>query len=604
MNIEPTYASIGSLFGHRPMYFVPKYQRGYAWNNDSVSDFVKDLGMCFEKRKLGTPITHFFGGILCVKHSVTGAVNQHKYEIIDGQQRTATLTLLVACLLAKYAEIKQLAVSSGDTANSDIIQRRIDLLKQRFIEFEQEVHRIITPVQVLELSRPDHPFFSEIIRGITPVVRRDSHNKLQRAYDSLTTKINSIMANSATIEEQLDDLEIIQNVIDNDFTILHMVTTSRSDAFRLFQVLNDRGTNLRDGDLLRAKTLEILEGFNAEQDAVERLWDDILSDDPDDTDKYLNWIFESHHGARAPKNTLFDTFVGNFFPEHLELTLTLLQAQNVRNTVRIIYDDVLRCRRLTEGQWLYPIQQPITSWDRTRLSIVLAELGHTLSIPMLIAAASLDHRKFSEIVQMIERTYFRYKLICNQHETPLKNIYYQESLLIRNNPGGYDTSSLRTKLNNLINTKANDISFRNSLSTLEYQEKGGNKPLKYFLMTIEYYYQWYTTGAAGTPACLDKNRVYDFAGTSIEHVYPRNAQANSVDQNLEPVKNALGNLTIMDPAQNTLGSNEQFPNKKPLYLQSTVDLTKKIGNEINWTTTEIDNHRNFLINSAIAIFRP
>ena len=604
MNIEPTYASIGSLFGHKPMFFVPKYQRGYAWNSDSVTDFIKDLSTCFEKRKANTPITHFLGGILCVKHSVAGAVNQHKYEIIDGQQRIATLTLLIACLLSKYNRLKQFTDSTGDTANGDIILRRIDLLKQRFIEFEQEVHRVITPVQVLELSKPDHPFFTELIREITPVVRRDSHKKLQNAYNALLTKVDALLNGSATLEDKIDDLEVIQNVIDNDFTILQMVTTSRPDAFRLFQVLNDRGTNLTDGDLLRAKTLEILEGFNAEQDVVERLWDDILSDHPNDTEKYLNWIYESHHGTRAPKNALFDMFLEKFFPENLVLNLTLLQAQQVRSNVKTVFDDILRCRSLTEGQWLYPIQQPITSWDRTRLSIVLAELGHTLAIPMLIAAASLDHRKFSEIVQMIERTYFRYKLICNQHETPLKTIYYQESLSIRRDPIGYNPSSLRTKLNTLINSKANDISFRNSLATLEYQEKGGNKPLKYFLMTIEYYYQWYITGAAGTPTCIDKNRVYDFAGTSIEHVYPRNAPAASVDHGLEHIKNSLGNLTIMDPAQNTLGGNEPFAVKQPLYLTSSIDLTKKVGREANWTATEIDNHCDFLINAAVAIFRP
>jgi hypothetical protein len=586
------------------MYFVPKYQRGYAWNSDSVADFTKDLTSCFEKRKANTPITHFLGGILCVKHSVTGAVNQHKYEIIDGQQRIATLTLLIACLLSKYNDLKQLTDGLGDTANRDIIKRRIEQLSKRFIEFEQEVHRVITAVNVLELSKPDNPFFTEIIRKITPVVKRDSHKKLQSAYTTLSAKVDVLLNSSVTIEDKIDDLEVIQNVIDNDFTILQMVTTSRPDAFRLFQVLNDRGTNLTDGDLLRAKTLEMLEGFNTEQDAVERLWDDILSDHPDDTEKYLNWVYESHHGSRAPKNALFDMFLEKFFPENLLLNLTLTQAQKIHSTVKTVYDDIVRCRKLTEGQWLYPIQQPIASWDRTRLSIVLSELGHTLAIPMLISAASLDHRKFSEIVQMIERTYFRYKLICKQHETPLKTIYYQESLSIRNDPSGYNPSTLRTKLNTLINSKANDISFKNDLATLEYQEKGGNKPLKYFLMTIEYYYQWYITGAAGTPTCIDKNRVYDFAGTSIEHIYPKNAPPASIDQSLEPIKNSVGNLTIMDPAQNTLGGNDPFAVKKPLYSTSSIDLTKRVGAQGNWSSSEISAHCNFLIDAALAVFRP
>jgi uncharacterized protein with ParB-like and HNH nuclease domain len=166
MNIEPAYTSVGSLFAYKPMFFIPKYQRAYAWNPESVSDFVKDLKKCFDKRKSNSPINHFFGGILSVKYSVPGAVNQHKYEIIDGQQRIATFTLLVACLLEIYRNLKTEAENSKDTNNALIIQGRIDKLSERFIEFNQEVQRVTTPVQVLELSKADHSFYKELISNI------------------------------------------------------------------------------------------------------------------------------------------------------------------------------------------------------------------------------------------------------------------------------------------------------------------------------------------------------------------------------------------------------------------------------------------------------
>ena len=102
-------------------------------------------------------------------------------------------------------------------------------------------------------------------------------------------------------------------------------------------------------------------------------------------------------------------------------------------------------------------------------------------------------------------------------------------------------------------------------------------------MVVEYYYQWYKAGASGMPVCTDKSRVYDFAGTSIEHVYPRNATGSVRDPNLEPLKNTLGNLTIMDPAQNTIGGNDSFAIKQPLYQASSVVLTQEIGSKSAWT---------------------
>lgn len=187
-------------------------------------------------------------------------------------------------------------------------------------------------------------------------------------------------------------------------------------------------------------------------------------------------------------------------------------------------------QKIKRGQWLYPEQQPVTSWDRSRLSLLLSELNHTLSIPLLIAASTLDYKIFSDIVQIIEKIFFRYKVICSQHATPLKKIYYEESLAIRTNPNSYKISTLKQKLQDLIKSKASDEMFKNGLQALEYKSVGGsNKPLKYFLMNIEYYYQWYKKGAVGTPVCVDKSRVYDFAGTSIEHIYPQNADKNNLD---------------------------------------------------------------------------
>jgi hypothetical protein len=301
-------------------------------------------------------------------------------------------------------------------------------------------------------------------------------------------------------------------------------------------------------------------------------------------------------------------FCNQFFPQHeqhRQLGLNVHDAQEVRVKVKEVQEDIDKCRKLTDGDWLHEKKRPVTSWDHERVNILMVELGHSLSIPLFLAASILDHRLFSEIVQTVERTFFRYKLICNQHVTPLKNIYYQESLAIRNDPASYNVNSLKTKLQHLIDTKAQDEQFKNGLKALQYQESGGgNKPLKYFLMTIEYYYQWLKDGAQGAPSCYDKSCVFAFSGTSIEHIYPRKADHNDIENDLEEVKNTIGNLTIMDPGQNTLGGNEVFINKKNIYVQTAVEITKQIGTKQAWTLAEIEEHRDFLLDAAVAVFRP
>jgi hypothetical protein len=55
---------------------------------------------------------------------------------------------------------------------------------------------------------------------------------------------------------------------------------------------------------------------------------------------------------------------------------------------------------------MYTPQQPLTNWDRTRLNILLKDLlDHTLSVPLFLAASQLDHRIFSQMVQIIEKVF-------------------------------------------------------------------------------------------------------------------------------------------------------------------------------------------------------
>lgn len=607
MELEPAYTPVGGLFGSRPMFFIPKYQRAYAWETESVKDFIKDLKNCFEKRKAKNEINHFFGGILSVEYHVKGVARQHEYEIIDGQQRIATFTLLMASLVKLYEELLSKAKDTEDSTNKSILEGRIEKISNRFIEFTQEIQRDFKSFEVLRLSKPDNQFYRDLIQGRNPSPARDSHKKLLEAYNNIYDEVRK-MIDVSSLVSQLDDLEVIQNVMEIDFTVLHMVTKAREDAFRLFQVINDRGTSLTEGDLLRAKTLEILEGFDSQQNSVEDLWNDILSDSPNKTSDYLHWIYESNNKKRSPQNALFDNFIESFFPQHKEAKLIAQDAQQVCMQVRDVYEDVLKCRKLEDGEWLYISQQPITGWDKNRLSLLLKELDHTKSIPLLLAASKLDQKNFSRIVQILEKAFFRYKIICNKHATPLQTIYSEEASSIRNDVTNYNISSLEQKLRNLISDKASDSEFQRNLELLQYKLTGGgsNKPLKYFLLTVEYYYSWFKQGSSGVPNCLDKSRVYDFGSTSIEHIYPQNAKQTSslYDSNLETLKHSLGNLTLLDPAQNVAGNDDGFLIKKPIYQNSSIFLTRdEVGEKMAWTKNEIESHKNLLVDIGMKVFR-
>lgn len=600
MKVEPEYAAVGTFFSNNPMFRVPKYQRSYAWENSEVDDYIKDLSVCYDKRKAHAPINHFFGGMVSVEKSVIGVVRQHQYELVDGQQRLSTFVITIGALISVYKEILIEARSIGDTVNEPIIIRRIDRLTRRFIEFEQEVNRETISVDALIMSRADEQFFKDIIRQNNPTASRVSHERIKFAYDKLREKILSTINSATTLIEKIDNLEIFEHIIDVDFSMIHIITYDKKEAYKLFQVLNDRGKSLTEGDLLRAKTLEILESYNAKQDSAERLWDDILRDPPKIIDNYLRWIYSSHKGSRAGSSTLFDDFLNQFYPEHL-LPINATNAQKILDTTLFLQKEIIVLRKISEGIWPFQSASPITAWDRNRLTLLIRELGFTVTIPILLSAHVLGERRFSEIVQILEKFLFRYKTVSNEHIEAVVTILHAHSVLIRASTS-YNIDSLKIALRTLLTARVNDVHFRSSLDTMSYKEGGGNKPLKYFLMTLEHYKRWYDNGASGVPVCNDKTRVYDFSSTTIEHVYPRNAHGTVVSTVLEPFKNEIENLTFMGPTDNVAGGNDDFVTKKTIFLASSVGLNTDIGSLSQWTNAELLSRKNLLKDMACKIF--
>ena len=66
MIINPSHVSLGRLFEQNYLFEVPKYQRYYAWDDEQVNDYIKDIKNVHDNISHGRPIEHFFGGIVII----------------------------------------------------------------------------------------------------------------------------------------------------------------------------------------------------------------------------------------------------------------------------------------------------------------------------------------------------------------------------------------------------------------------------------------------------------------------------------------------------------------------------------------------------------
>lgn len=610
MHIAPTYQTVGNLFHYRGVFNVAKYQRSYRWGEEEVSDFIDDIFNCRNARVNVNPYSHFFGGIVSVEHTKSGTSHRHDYELVDGQQRIVTFVMLVNKLIGLYNEFAY-DVADTDPDLASLLRKRVEDLKSRYIRFQEEVNRLRKYKDRISLSKKDDIFFKDMLSNRDAEPQIDSQKRLKRAYSYIEERLRGLLTYEMTVEEKLDEIEPIGKVIEEDSTLIHIITQKKKVAYRLFQVLNDRGISLTEGDLLRARTLELLDspGYETQQDAVERAWDKILIDPPGETERYLRWIYASYSGTRPGRSDLFEDFLDEFYsyhsqyPEYVNDQINAKHAKDIVDTTKRLTTEFERCRYLISGDWPFTsLDNSLTPWHTDRLNVLMSELRHTNCMPLLLSACDLDQSKFYRLVDLIERFYFRYKITCNLHIGSLNNTYQRQSKEIRDQGKSYDIDMFRSELKELQSQKATDELFRSLIGdTLDYSGSSSKKPIKYFLLSVEYFQRWIEDGADGDPEAYDETRVFDFSATTVEHVYPQNP--SEVDCDLKERVHKIGNLTILGPSDNRSTGNASFDEKRELLQKSAISLNNRLAENHEWTADVVDNRGATLAEHAEAIFK-
>ncbi len=234
LGLKSQIFNIAAVLERKHSLKVPRYQRAYTWSEREVRQLIQDLWRAFNRKAT----FYFIGQIVLVKN------NKNQREISDGQQRLATLTMLIAYVrdrLPGRAKHYQALIMDGDQPR--LLLREDDAGFYR--GFVQE------PGQMAEMAR-----HAEI--GI------DSKDLLCAA--------------ARTIEEDLDELD--DRELDSfmsyvaRFCTLNVVDADeRGCAQRVFASLNKGGSPLSGADIIKSDLIENSGLTGAEADAAARKWE-------------------------------------------------------------------------------------------------------------------------------------------------------------------------------------------------------------------------------------------------------------------------------------------------------------------------------------------
>jgi len=191
MTMQPENTSLGDLFCRRIPFKVPKYQRAFDWEQEEIDDFIKDLLVLYNARQSNPsqPKKHFFGGLVSIKQHIPNSYTGNLYDLVDGQQRLATFTLTIASLVKAFESLASEAEVKKDMETSQTAKSYATTTRTEYLEYKEVVSGQLQPRLRLTLSKADRDFFEDLVNGRNPIPERDSHKKLQAAWDSINKKL-------------------------------------------------------------------------------------------------------------------------------------------------------------------------------------------------------------------------------------------------------------------------------------------------------------------------------------------------------------------------------------------------------------------------------
>lgn len=199
-----------NLFDTENDYIIPLYQRAYAWEDKQLTQLVEDISDVSEDAN------YYIGSLIVSKQG-------SKYEVVDGQQRLTSLYLLLNCLGMKVEPT--LTFACRDRSNYTLINISELLQENR---------------SKLDMDR--------IEQGI------------QRGIKILQEELSKDGFDKATFIEKL------KRVI-----VYRIEVPEHTDLNRYFEIMNTRGEQLEQHDILKASLMSYLP--KGEQTIFARMWD-------------------------------------------------------------------------------------------------------------------------------------------------------------------------------------------------------------------------------------------------------------------------------------------------------------------------------------------
>lgn len=528
---------------------VPPNQRDYSWTEKEVRTLLQD----FAKAISAGGGSYFLGTIVTIPR-LAGAL-----EVVDGQQRLATTAIMLAAIRDHLRTRDPMIADSIDSEFLTVIDRASRARVPR-----------------LRLNLDDNDYFRARVTAsvAAPAASRSSHHLIAAAFEEAHEQVKRIVAGFED-KDHGDLLNRWINFMEARSLAVLLRVSNDSDAYRMFETLNDRGLRTSQSDLVKnylfgragERLGEVQQKWAFMRGALETIEDD------DITITFLRHALTIIHGF-VRETQVYDTVQNIAKAEQPVVTFAGQLETFAHAYVSIHNSEHERWNKYS---------------DATRKAIEVLNLFDIkpLRPAMLAVARNFSDKEAEKAFQFYVSLGVRLMLASSTRTGSVEEglaaaahkIFKQE---IRS------CDELKNDLRGLTPTDGPFV------AAFENATVSNRKLARYYVRSMEL-----AAKSEPEPWHIPND---DKSAINLEHVLPEKPEGNwpqFTDEQVKLYYKRIGNLCLMRATDNFTVKSEGFDKKKVLFAKSPYVLTKQIAQASDWSWEEIVARQKTLARIAV-----
>ena len=567
MNFKSNEMNVSNLLNMGHCFTIPRFQREYSWDKKNYQEFYED--MMNNLTIVDNSIKHnqyFLGTMLFVGDFL--GFKEKPIEVVDGQQRLTTITIMFSVLSDRFRELGENDLS--DLLFNYIVKKNDDNELIRILQSNSSFPYFVYYIQDKEKKFNRTPSTEE------EICIKETYDFFYKATaeDYLKKFLDKRYSTKASSIPHVNILKALRDQVLNS-TFISITTESKEQANQIFAILNAKGKRLAYIDLIKNKIFEILkDGFDGIY--AEDMWKKIKATLNTREESIGIATFFRHFWISKYKkctaSDIYDNFVKKIKKDENAYKLFLEDLlDNAQNYMKITNPNRDDYNNRKEYYWLV---QSLKAINNT-FNVVQTKIA-ILALYDVKNRKIIDAKMLKKSVLKIENFHFAYTAVCSKSSNNLENIYSKFAIELRKCKNKEEAKKvidnfLIKRLDQLCPTYAE---FSTNFKKLTYS-KGGDKQMniktKYAINKLNLHYS--------------EKGVFEEDG-SIEHIIP---ESNGV------FATNIGNLILLEEKINNDCDELIYENKLDYYEKSNYCWIKEFMKEHqNWTKNDIEKRAEFL----------